>query len=72
MSRAQATKSWRGSEIINSLKNKGIIIKGHSLAGVAEESPGAYKNVDEIVNVMHNAGIAMKVVDVKPLISIKG
>ncbi|MFH0772115.1 MAG: RtcB family protein [Candidatus Omnitrophota bacterium] len=71
-SRQQAKRRWRGSELIKELKQKGIIIKGHSLAGVAEEAPGAYKNVTQVVNVVHNAGIALKVAMSKPIISVKG
>jgi tRNA-splicing ligase RtcB len=72
MSRMQAKKQFNGENIIKELERKGIVIKGHSKAGVAEEAPGAYKNVTEVVDVMHNSGIAKKVVKVKPLISIKG
>lgn len=71
-SREEAKRRWRGSDLIKELKQRGIIIKGHSLAGVAEEAPGAYKNVTQVVNVVHNAGIALKVAMSKPLISIKG
>lgn len=72
MSRNQAKRQWRGESLVQELAKKGIIIKGHSLPGVAEEAPGAYKVVEQVVDVMHNAGIAKKVVMVKPLISIKG
>ena len=72
MSRHQAKKNWKAQDVIKNLEKKGIIIKGHSLNGVSEEAPGAYKQVDDVVNVMHNTGIAKKVVKVKPLISIKG
>ncbi len=72
MSRKQAKKQFWGEDVIKNLESKGIIIKGHSKAGVAEEAPGAYKDVEDVVNVMHNAGISKKVARVKPLISIKG
>ncbi|MFH1398857.1 MAG: RtcB family protein [Candidatus Woesearchaeota archaeon] len=72
MSRNQAMRQWRGNELVRELAKQGIIIRGHSLAGVAEEAPGAYKAVEQVVDVMHNSGIAKKVVMVKPLISIKG
>jgi tRNA-splicing ligase RtcB len=72
MSRQQAKKQWWGENVIKELGSKGIIIKGHSKAGVSEEAPGAYKDVTEVVGVMHDSGIAKKVVKVKPLISIKG
>jgi tRNA-splicing ligase RtcB (3'-phosphate/5'-hydroxy nucleic acid ligase) len=72
MSRNQALGGVSGEHIINELAKQGILIKGHSMAGVAEEAPSAYKPVEQVVDVMHNAGVAMRVVRVKPLISIKG
>jgi len=72
MSRNQASGDVRGDRIISELAAKGIIIKGHSMQGIAEEAPSAYKPVEQVVGVMHEAGIAMKVVSLKPLISIKG
>lgn len=72
MSRQQAKHQWRGEQLVHELAKKGIIIKGHSLGGVAEEAPGAYKDVTEVVDVMHNSGIAKKVALLKPMISIKG
>lgn len=71
-SREQAKRRWRGTELVKQLHEQGIIIKGHSLPGVAEEAPGAYKDVTKVVDVVHNAGIALKVAMTKPLISIKG
>jgi len=72
MSRQQAKKNWQGEDLVKNLAEKGILVKGHSIAGVAEEAPGAYKDVDAVIDVMHNSGIAKKVVKVKPLICIKG
>jgi tRNA-splicing ligase RtcB len=72
MSRQEAKRSWKGEELVKELAKRGILIRGHSLAGVAEEAPGAYKDVDDVVNVMHYAGIAKKVAVVKPMISVKG
>nr|MBC8444265.1 RtcB family protein [Candidatus Woesearchaeota archaeon] len=72
MSRHQAKRQWKGVNIVEQLAKKGIIIKGHSIGGVAEEAPGAYKDVEEVVDVMHLSGVAKKVVMVKPLISVKG
>ncbi|MFH1424215.1 MAG: RtcB family protein [archaeon] len=72
MSRQQAKREYFGETVIKELAAKGIIIKGHSKSGVSEEAPGAYKDVTEVVDVMHTSGIAKKVVKVKPLISIKG
>jgi tRNA-splicing ligase RtcB len=72
MSRQQAKKKWQGNGLVKELAKKGIVVRGHSLAGVAEEAPGAYKDVEEVINVMHYSGIAKKVALLKPLISIKG
>ena len=72
MSRQQAKRQWRGEKLVNELAKRGILIRGHSLAGVAEEAPGAYKDVDDVVDVMHYSGIAKKVAVVRPMISIKG
>jgi len=72
MSRVKAIKSWKAEDIIKGLKDKGITVKGHGFKGIAEEAPEAYKDVVSVVDVMHNAGIVKKVVQVKPLISIKG
>jgi tRNA-splicing ligase RtcB len=72
MSRKKAKKQWWGKDVVKNLAQKGIIIKAHSLAGVAEEAPGAYKDVDRVVNVMHDAGVVKKVVKMVPLGVIKG
>jgi len=72
MSRTKAKKTWFGKDLIKDLASKGIIIKAHSYAGVAEEAPGAYKDVTAVVNATHNAGLAKKVALVSPLACIKG
>ncbi|MAH42230.1 RNA-splicing ligase RtcB [archaeon] len=72
MSRVQAKQQFRGDKLIGQLGQQGIIIKAHSNAGVAEEAPGAYKDVNEVIDVMVNAGIVGNVVRLKPLISVKG
>jgi tRNA-splicing ligase RtcB len=72
LSRRQAKKRYWGSDVIKELAERGIVIRAHSKAGVAEEAPGAYKDVEQVVDVMHNAGIIRKVVRVRPLICIKG
>jgi len=72
MSRKQATKRWRGQEIVRMLAEKGIIIKSRSKRGVAEEAPDAYKDVDIVVNATEKAGLAKKVAKLAPLICVKG
>lgn len=72
MSRKQATKRWRGNEVIKDLGAKGILIRTRSFRGVAEEAPGAYKDVTEVVDAAHAAGLSKKVAMVKPLACLKG
>ncbi|MCD6415023.1 MAG: RtcB family protein [Candidatus Diapherotrites archaeon] len=72
MSRAKAKREWWGESIQKKLLSQGIVVKGHSRAGLAEEAPGAYKDVDRVVNIMHDVGLARKVVKLKPMVCIKG
>ena len=71
-SRKQARKDVRGEDLITKLERDGILVMVHSRSGAAEEAPGAYKDVDRVVNTMEGAGINKRVVRLKPLISIKG
>jgi tRNA-splicing ligase RtcB len=72
MSRHQADRTWRGSRVIEDLAARGITIRSRSLRGVAEEAPGAYKDVGAVVDASHAAGLARKVARLEPLICIKG
>lgn len=72
MSRHEAMRRISGQEVINNLESKGIIVKCWSLRGIAEEAPIAYKNVEEVVNVTHQAGLSKKVAKLVPLAVIKG
>jgi tRNA-splicing ligase RtcB len=72
MSRSQAKKQVRGSELRQALEEEGIIIRAGSMAGLAEEAPEAYKDVDRVVEVVHRAGLARKVARLEPLAVIKG
>jgi len=72
MSRRAAKKKIRGQELEKELRSRGIIVRGGSMAGLAEEAPEAYKDVDRVVNVVHSTGIARKVARVVPLGVIKG
>lgn len=72
MSRHQATKKWRGRELIDELANQGILIRSISYRGVAEEAPLAYKDIDAVVDAAHELGLAKKVARLKPLVCIKG
>ncbi len=72
MSRTAATKRWHGKEIIRNLQGRGILIRSASMRGLAEEAPGAYKDVSEVVEVSDKAGLARKVAKLVPLVCIKG
>jgi len=72
MSRHQAIKRWRGEEIIKELKSKGIYVHSASFKVAAEEAPSAYKDIKNVVDVVHGAGISKKVVKFVPLGVVKG
>lgn len=72
MSRRQATKKWNGRDIVYSLANRGILIRGPSYRGIAEEAPQAYKDVTAVVDVAHQAKLSKKVAKLTPLVCIKG
>jgi tRNA-splicing ligase RtcB len=72
MSRRQATRQWQGNQVIQQLADRGIIIRSPSKRGVAEEAPGAYKDVGAVVNSAEDAGLARRVAKLEPLICIKG
>ncbi|MDP2109921.1 MAG: RtcB family protein [Thiobacillus sp.] len=72
MSRHQATRQWRGRALVDELASQGILIRSPSLRGVAEEAPGAYKDVGAVVEAAERAGLARKVAKLKPLVCIKG
>jgi len=72
MSRHAAIRRLSGPEIVRELEKKGIIIKCSSLRGIAEEAPQAYKNIDEVVEVVHQADLSKKVAKLTPLAVIKG
>jgi len=58
--------------VVNKLESKGIIVKCWSLRGIAEEAPIAYKDVEEVVDVTHQAGLSKRVARLIPLAVIKG
>ena len=72
MSRHQAMKAAKGRAIVRELEDKGIIVKGASRGTIVEEIPDAYKDVDDVVNVVHHAGISRKVAKLVPMGVIKG
>ncbi|MFX0014855.1 MAG: RtcB family protein [Promethearchaeota archaeon] len=72
MSRKAAKKKFWGKTLVQDLAKRGITIRAHSYAGVAEEAPGAYKDVLHVVNAMHDSGVVKKVVQVRPVGVVKG
>ena len=72
MSRKKAIKTISGYEVVRNLERKGIIVKCYSMRGVAEEAPQAYKNIDDVVEVVDKAGLSKKVAKLSPLAVIKG
>ncbi len=72
LSRSKAKSTVRGSQLRDELEARGIIIRCDSNAGLAEEAPLAYKDVDNVVNIVHGAGLARKVARLVPLAVIKG
>jgi len=72
LSRHAALKRWSGRKIIDELAAEGILIRSPSMRGVAEEAPGAYKNVGAVVAAAEHAGLARRVARLKPLVCVKG
>jgi tRNA-splicing ligase RtcB len=72
MSRHAALKRWSGRKVVDELAARGIEIRSPSLRGVAEEAPGAYKDVREVVDAAERARLSRKVARLAPVITIKG
>jgi tRNA-splicing ligase RtcB len=72
MSRRQAKKRFKGRQLIDDMKARGIYVRSKSLAGLAEEAGGAYKNIDEVIDAAHQADISKPVVRFVPIGNIKG
>jgi len=72
MSRHQALKQWHGRHVVDELEGRGILVRSPSLRGVAEEAPGAYKDVTEVVDATERAGLARRVAKLVPVVVVKG
>jgi tRNA-splicing ligase RtcB len=72
MSRHRAIKEISGQAVKEKLSQQGIIIKSHSVKGIAEEAPSAYKDINQVIEVVHQAGLAQKVAKLLPLVVITG
>ncbi|MEX0851858.1 MAG: RtcB family protein [Bauldia sp.] len=72
MSRHAAARLWKGRQVVDDLAAQGILIRSPSSRGVAEEAPGAYKDVGAVVMAAERAGLARRVARLRPLICVKG
>ena len=72
MSRTAAVKDAAGRRIDKELESRGVIAMCSSRMGLAEEQPKAYKNVDDVVDVVHEADLSRKVARMRPIGVIKG
>jgi len=72
LSRHAALKQWSGRKIVDDLAAQGILIRSPSTRGVAEEAPGAYKDVGAVVAAAEKAKLARRVARLRPLICVKG
>ena len=72
LSRGAAKRSIRGADLIRELESRGITVKAESVSALAEEAPQAYKDVTEVIDVVHQAGISRKVAMAVPMGVIKG
>ncbi|MEM1855534.1 MAG: RtcB family protein, partial [Candidatus Methanomethylicaceae archaeon] len=72
LSREAAIKKYWGSEVKRELENRGIMIRAANIRVIAEEAPGAYKDVDRVAEVSHKLGIATLVARMVPIGVTKG
>lgn len=71
-SRTAAKKAISSKDLLNQLEARGITVRVHSKNLLAEEAPQAYKDAQQVVNVVHNAGLARLVARLKPIVVVKG
>jgi tRNA-splicing ligase RtcB len=71
-SRTQARRETTTEGLMKQMRSQGILVKGQSKTGLTEEKPDAYKDVSQVVEVVHNAGIAKKVAKLVPIAVMKG
>src|SRR3954447_3711856 len=72
MSRGEAKRAVKGRSLINEMRERGVHVMAAGMATVAEEMPEAYKDVADVVNVVHGAGVAVRVAQLRPIGVIKG
>jgi tRNA-splicing ligase RtcB len=72
LSRKAAKKAAKGRHIEDELRSLGVFARASGRATMEEEMPEAYKDITEVVNVVHGSGISKKVARLKPIAVIKG
>ncbi len=72
MSRQKAKQEFRGEKLQEEMLKRGIFVKAASMEGLAEEAGKAYKNINDVIDSMHTAGISLKVAALQPIGNIKG
>jgi tRNA-splicing ligase RtcB len=72
LSRKAAKKRSRGRSIHRELADRGILVKWTGRSTLAEEMPDAYKDINEVVDAVHGAGLSKKVAKLRPICVIKG
>ncbi len=72
LSRTRARRIAQGRSIERELKDKGILIMAKGRGTIAEEMPEAYKDIDQVVNIVDKAGLSKKVAKLKPMAVMKG
>jgi tRNA-splicing ligase RtcB len=71
-SRSSATRTINFNTLMKELESKGIVVLASGRGTIIEEAPQAYKDVNDVVNVVHNAGISKRVCRMRPVAVIKG
>jgi tRNA-splicing ligase RtcB len=72
MSRTQARKQFRAQTLLQDMAERGIYVRSVSRSGLTEEAGAAYKDIDEVVDAVHQAGVSRKVVRLIPVGNVKG
>jgi tRNA-splicing ligase RtcB len=72
LSRHEATRRWKGNAVVHDLSSRGIFVRSPSLRGLAEEAPGAYKDISAVVDAAETAQLARKVAKLVPVACVKG
>jgi tRNA-splicing ligase RtcB len=71
-SRVKALREWGHRDLVDYMRKQGVLVKASSMRTIAEEMPNSYKEVDEVVDVSQEAGLANKVARLKPGMVLKG